>query len=165
MAGYDNFSMSNNARAAYASGEAPFSKLPARIRRLGRQTLEYYVKPSSYHHTSAKYNCTDFYRIEEVNAVFGLTETSDYTFESYLNEDAVRALREFENAKKGVPPWRWIVVDGDYHEEKSEAEAIAAARSGKEAYRRYLERPKKGFSRWHTQHLDANGALLDEEVK
>lgn len=80
MAGYKNFSMSNNAVNAYADGEKPFSKwtkadilelikdqddsefdfelvkkLPADF--LKRKCLH----RSSWHHTSSHYNRTDFY--------------------------------------------------------------------------------------------------------
>ena len=65
MAGYDGWSMSNNARDAYAYGEMPASRVAsatglttAEVRRL--------CNPTSWHHTSSKFNRTDFYTLDEV---------------------------------------------------------------------------------------------------
>ena len=65
MAGYDGWSMSNNARDAYASGEMPASKIAATT---GLTTAEVrdLSSPSSWHHTSKKFNMTDFYTLDEV---------------------------------------------------------------------------------------------------
>lgn len=160
MAGYDHYSMSHNARAAYAAGEVPFSKLPAKIRRLGRDKLSRYVRPSSWHHTSCKYNRTDFWRLAEVLATFGLSETDEYPFADYRDEDAVVALTEAENRRKGIPMWEYICVDGNYHQTRDEATAIAYAKAGGEAYRRYLDKR----NRWHIQHYTSAGVLLAEEL-
>lgn len=78
MAGYDNFSMSNNARAAYADGEKPLSKWTkteildaigdkseiAKKLTLDELRCELLMR-SSWHHTGKMYNCTDFYEIDE----------------------------------------------------------------------------------------------------
>lgn len=81
MAGYDNFSMSNNARDAYRSGEMPMSKWTKQdILRAAKQTCPAEIFPliqkvsasvlrdrllshSSWHHTSSHYNQTDFYSV------------------------------------------------------------------------------------------------------
>lgn len=78
--GYDGYSMSNNARAAYAEGEHPLSKwskkeiLDAVIEinpdidcsRLTLETLkDRFLTQSSWHHTSMFYNATGFYSIDE----------------------------------------------------------------------------------------------------
>lgn len=78
MAGYDGFSMSNNARAAYADGEKPLSKwTKSEILDAIGEKLEIAKKltvselrnelltRSSWHHTGKMYNCTDFYAIDE----------------------------------------------------------------------------------------------------
>lgn len=78
MAGYDNYSMSNNARAAYANGERPLSRWTKEdiLRALDRETSEKLkgltvkdlrricLRRSSWHHTSSRYNRTDFYAID-----------------------------------------------------------------------------------------------------
>jgi len=69
MAGYHNYSMSNNAVTAYDSGECPISKLPdalgVSMNLIKRAIAELNIRRSSYHHTSKFYNATDFYRIED----------------------------------------------------------------------------------------------------
>lgn len=83
MAGYHNFSMSNNAVSAYQSGEMPLSKWTKTaileevqeqtddeklIAALRKSTLASLKKRllvrTSWHHTSCKYNRTDFYSVE-----------------------------------------------------------------------------------------------------
>ena len=65
MAGYDGFSMSNNARAARASGRYPASALAKIIGGGATAAGVGAVLPSrEWHHTSSQYNMTDFYDIE-----------------------------------------------------------------------------------------------------
>lgn len=85
MAGYcEDFSMSRNARAAYESGEMPWSKwtkgamleaareldqagdkMPA-LEKLTAPALRcLLLENSSWHHTSSRYNATNFYRVNE----------------------------------------------------------------------------------------------------
>ncbi len=85
MAGYcEDFSMSRNARAAYDGGEMPLSKwtkkamleaaaeldeqgekLPA-LKKLTTATLRrLLLENSSWHHTSSRFNTTQFYRVNE----------------------------------------------------------------------------------------------------
>lgn len=91
MAGYDGYSMSNNAVAAYEAGEAPWSKArvivagwivvkPKIMARIGAASKKEIMEllsvgkkrkvffRSSWHHTSKKYNCTDFFNPAEVYA-------------------------------------------------------------------------------------------------
>lgn len=83
MAGYDGYRMSNNALAAYSDGERPRSKwtkseiialcvrdgiAAEKVASLKKMPAEE-VKSrclyrSSWHHTSAKYNRTDFYAVD-----------------------------------------------------------------------------------------------------
>ena len=88
MSGYDGYSMSNNARNAYAQGELPASKMAAEARRRGftgctTADIRTAWTRSSYHHTSKKYNSTDFY------------DTADFDDEEY-----VEALREAIRERK-----------------------------------------------------------------
>lgn len=88
MAGYRNFSMSNNAVSAYESGERPFSKWTKKdileeisqmtaeeelslncdfeqLKKVPAQPLkELCLSYSSWHHTSSHFNKTDFYSID-----------------------------------------------------------------------------------------------------
>lgn len=87
QAGYDGYSMSNNARDAYDSGEMPLSKwtkseimdgieqilkdnnllkYKAELQKLPLTTLkDKFLIRTSWHHTSKTYNKTDFYSIDE----------------------------------------------------------------------------------------------------
>lgn len=82
MAGYYNYSMSNNAVSAYADGEKPLSKWTKSeiietlvsegvssekidlIKKLSAKAVKYHcLRRSSWHHTSSHYNKTDFYEV------------------------------------------------------------------------------------------------------
>ena len=106
MAGYFNYSMSNNAVDAYSQGERPLSKwtkseIISEVEKISRKTsLKFdfelfkkiplailkkeFLAKSSWHHTSSYYNETDFYSIDEC-------EIEDLT-----NEDIEKLL---ENSK------------------------------------------------------------------
>lgn len=88
--GYDGWSMSNNARDAYANGEMPISKwskteILNRVREINPKAAdllknvsvfvlkEKVLKQTSWHHTSMKYNKTAFYIVDE-DLVNSLTE-------------------------------------------------------------------------------------------
>lgn len=93
MAGYNGFSMSNNAIAAYEDGEKPLSKwtkadifeainereveLKCSIEKLKKLPVkvlkEVCLKYSSWHHTSSHYNKTDFYSLD-VGSIESLTD-------------------------------------------------------------------------------------------
>ena len=109
--------MSNNAVKAYRDGKVPFSKLPAKIRALGRENVEQFVKPCEYHHTSSKYNCTDFWETAEVLSVFGIDESEAFPFKNNLLPTAVDFLAAFSKKmeKEGwkFEPGEFDVIDGD----------------------------------------------------
>lgn len=94
MAGYCDFSMSNNAKAAYWDGLVPASK----IRGVPAELVRRFCEPKEWHHTSSRFNCTDFYDPEVVRSVFGL-QPEDYKPDPY----AVEALEEWKAAKKKAP--------------------------------------------------------------
>lgn len=95
MAGYNGFSMSNNAVAAYEDGERPLSKWTKadifeiiededreiklkcsidKLRKLPVKILkDVCLTYSSWHHTSSHYNKTDFYSLD-VKAIENLTD-------------------------------------------------------------------------------------------
>lgn len=95
MAGYDGYSMSNNARSAYAYGEKPISRwTKAEIMEAIKEIAESnelnfdfgllkkvsvkvlkseFLTKTSWHHTSKFYNCTNFYSIDE-EKVIALTD-------------------------------------------------------------------------------------------
>ncbi|MCM1259271.1 MAG: hypothetical protein NC307_15705 [Roseburia sp.] len=139
MAGYYGYSMSNNAKDAYACGEMPISKwtkkaiiesieegvegeeinLQCSLEKLKKLPLailkSYYLIYSSWHHTSKFYNETDFYSLD-ISYIEGLTD-EDLERLAFYHKEELRKLRE-----KKTP-------------EEKEAEKIrkAAAKAAREA--------------------------------
>lgn len=85
MAGYNGYSMSNNAVAAYENGEKPMSKwtktdMLYELKKVNPEIVELakkltvselksrLLKWTSWHHTSSKFNQTDFYSFDEIAA-------------------------------------------------------------------------------------------------
>lgn len=69
MTGYSpDFSMSNNAIAAYAEGLVPASK----IRGVPAALVERHCRAAEWHHSSKAYNRVNFYDPDLVRAAFGL---------------------------------------------------------------------------------------------
>lgn len=91
MAGYRGYSMSNNAVSACADGEKPISNwsesdvISAIADELGvnesdiklKYPYRYYLKKTSWHHTSSKYNKTDFYSVSFDDGDIILTDTAE----------------------------------------------------------------------------------------
>ena len=76
MSGYaDDYSMSNNALYAYDAGLKPLSKITASdlknagititLKQFKELCKEGALRPSEWHHTSSRYNRTDFYDLEQ----------------------------------------------------------------------------------------------------
>lgn len=106
MAGYFNYSMSNNAVSAYNSGEKPFSKwskvdilefaqsfkdkdgfnekFETLKNMLVADLKDNFLHKSSWHHTSKHYNKTNFFAIDELK------------FESYFETDVERKEKELK---------------------------------------------------------------------
>ena len=91
MAGYNGYSMSNNAVAAYDDGLLTASK----IKEVPASLIKIYCRYKEMHHTSKMFNMTEFYEPAEVLAIFGLIESKDYK----VNVEAVEALKKFKENK------------------------------------------------------------------
>ena len=65
MAGYHNFSMSNNAVDAYHRGLLPASKAAREFGFKSTAALRSCVRSGEWHHTSKKFNATDFFDVME----------------------------------------------------------------------------------------------------
>lgn len=114
--GYDGFSMSNNARAAYENNEMPKSKwtksvileileleapgLVAKAGKLPAYVLKQYLKKrTSWHHTSKHYNKTNFYSFDVDK------------FESASPEDFDEIIAQYKRGKDEKPASeRWLVA-------------------------------------------------------
>ena len=64
MAGYFEFSKSNNAIAAEEDGRYPATQLAKRLG-VTTQAIKATLEPCEWHHTSKMYNKTDYYDMEE----------------------------------------------------------------------------------------------------
>lgn len=64
MAGYFEFSKSNNAVVAEHSGLFPASKI-AKLLKVSSQAVKTLLFPQEWHHTSKYYNVTDYYSLDE----------------------------------------------------------------------------------------------------
>ena len=134
MAGYDNYSMSNNAVAAYQTGEKPKSKWNKKdiindlreqsedltvdiksLEKLPISTLrEIALVKSSWHHTSSHFNRTDFYmvdasRIEEEDLKIEIKEQTEKRVKShYLEWSGTR------NHPKATDHEEWGTIKGNW---------------------------------------------------
>ncbi|MGL4362200.1 MAG: hypothetical protein ACRCSG_02840 [Cellulosilyticaceae bacterium] len=117
MAGYNGYSMSNNAVDAYATGEKPNSKWTKTdlleayenecvdlgievldLKKLTVSNLRFLLlRCSSWHHTSSRFNKTNFYSIS-TNAVETLTQA---TITEMIEQN--KANRLTAKAKKDIP--------------------------------------------------------------
>ena len=96
MAGYSwESGMSNSAVDCYNEGLMPAGK----IGKVPASLIKEYCEYREWHHTSSHFNMTEFYDREEVLATFGLIESEEYE----VNPEAVKALKEFNEQKKGKP--------------------------------------------------------------
>ena len=119
-AGYDGYSMSNNARAAYENDEKPLSKwskedilyCASRINKckamlLKKVSLEdlrnHLLTRTSWHHTSSYYNQTDFYSFDE--------EAYENVHESDINRWVEAHKNDVASRKKETPRIRKGRID------------------------------------------------------
>lgn len=97
MAGYNGYSMSNNAVAAYEAGLLPASK----IKQVPANLIEQFVRYEEWHHSSKAYNRVKFYNRATVLAVFGLQEAVDGDGDPiHANPAAVAALAAWKASRK-----------------------------------------------------------------
>jgi hypothetical protein len=74
MAGYDNYSKSNNAVAAERDGKMTASKLAKQLR-CSTSAIKALLKPCEWHHASSWFNCTDYY--DESDLLLAATDIVD----------------------------------------------------------------------------------------
>jgi hypothetical protein len=132
MAGYYNFSMSNNAIQAYSEGEKPYTKwtksdilqalkveikesiieLKADIKTIEKISLEnlktYCLRRSSWHHTSNRFNKTDFYTCD-FSSLEALTESEIITI---IARQKIKAVKEITEPKKIMKKCRFLTWEG-----------------------------------------------------
>lgn len=123
MAGYCNYSMSNNAVDAYASGEMPLSKWTktAILDRCGEKAAQ--LSPLTvaelrdllliscgWHHTSNHFNRTPFYTIDED----ALNEVSDATISGIISARKPKERKPAAPIKTVTAEITYTVWEGHY---------------------------------------------------
>lgn len=147
MAGYDNYSMSNNAVEAYQTGEKPKSKWTKKeiieelrdqsedlkvdintLEKLPVSTLrEIALVQSSWHHTSSHFNRTDFYMVDALRI-----EEEDLKIEKKeITEKRVRAhyleWSGTRNHPKATDHEEWGTIKGNwFYTDRGTKKSIAA---------------------------------------
>lgn len=108
--GYDGHSMSNRARRAYESGEKPLSRWTKKelldelenqaedsgvqfnrkeLQKISATTLkDEFLTKTSWHHTSSRYNRTDFYSVDQDK------------IDRFKDPDAIKELKETDDWRK-----------------------------------------------------------------
>lgn len=153
MSGYYNYSISNNAVAAYESGEKPSSKWTKKailneiieicddaekidiIKKLNVNELkEHFLIPSSWHHTSKFYNKTYFYVLD---TDFLNTVEIDFLLNVIAKRKRIKRTKEEIQKEK---------------EEKEKRAALRKEKAEKEKLFKYQKKYKtlKGFLRSNT---------------
>lgn len=118
MAGYQqDFSMSNNAVAAYNYGLLPASK----IKGIPAALIDKHCRYEEWHHSSKAFNRVKFYDEAYVRATFGLIAHEDHDPDA----DAIAALAAHKEARKDAPTvWtnctaEWIEWSGSLRRPKA----------------------------------------------
>lgn len=120
MAGYFEFSKSNNAVSAEEDGRFPASQLAKRLG-VTTQAIKAVLEPCEWHHTSKLYNKTDYYdseeaieRLDELKS-FKPVKRSEIVFENCTVQfvewsGTLRRPKATEHSLKGVT----VVRKGDF---------------------------------------------------
>lgn len=124
MAGYDGYTMSNNARSAYADGEKPLSKWTKTeiLAQLSEETAER-LKPltveelreellirTSWHHTGKMFNKIDFYAVDEETA----NEMTAEQVAAIISQRKPRKKKSADQPKDRRARVRFTVWEGNY---------------------------------------------------
>lgn len=89
MAGYSDYSKSNNAVDAEISGKYPISILAKKLH-IKTDAIRAIMQPDEWHHTSCHYNRTNYYDGEYMIALASGDDLLDYDYDSL--EDAAELL-------------------------------------------------------------------------
>lgn len=151
--GYDGYSMSNNARAAYESGEKPLSNWTKTdiidaiqdinpdidCSRLNTTTLKNeFLTQSSWHHTSKFYNKTDFYSIN-TEYVKGLTQSEVDAIKNVTEPKKVRNASVDASVDDAYSKIQTIVEAGLAKNEDSAVKKLLRGDSIDSAYREAVD--------------------------
>ncbi len=164
--GYDGYSMSNNARAAYESGEKPLSNWTKTdiidaiqdinpdidCSRLNAATLKKeFLTQTSWHHTSKFYNRTNFYSID-TEYVEGLTQSEVDAIKNVTEPKKVRNTSVDASVDDAYSKIQTIVEAGFAKNEDSVVKKLLRGDSLDAAYREAVdtirERDAKKVDAW-----------------
>jgi len=114
MAGYDGFSKSNNARSAEQMDRYPATILAKKLTcRPG--AIKALMQPTEWHHTSSRYNTTDYYDGSLLLEIANERESADE--EDQEVTDLLVKLRAWRPAKQEARQWigcyiEWLEWEG-----------------------------------------------------
>lgn len=138
--GYIDWSMSCRAAAAYANGLAPLSKIGSSVYIRAAAAV---LGPEEWHHTSKKFNRTNFYRVAAVRHLAAqLRAVGDKTGDSVLAKRAARCARSEKLCRPSISTvlhyLNWARRYPDNSERAREFRRLAASELA--AVRRYRGR-------------------------
>lgn len=160
--GYDGRSMSKNARLAYVNGEQPLSKWNKAsiidaiaeinsdidVSKLNLDILKkLFLKRAGWHHTSAQYNVTDFYTVDE-EYVKGVTqEAVDKIAERQEKKSTTKRDKSLDDViDEAYFKVQTIVKAGLLSTESGAVRRLLTGKGFDEAYRKAIETIKKNDS-------------------
>lgn len=159
MAGYCGYSMSNNAIDAYNRGLCPASK----IKEIPAKLVRKFATPDEWHHTSGRYNRTDFFNPTEVYAIFGLEAHEDFD----QDPKAIAALAAWRSAQKNASSIvyencdvRWIEWSGSRNFRKSQAMSLSGCRVEVKGHTATITHPTFGTFK---KRLETHGFSLEKK--
>ncbi len=132
MAGYESYSQSNNAISAKDNGRFPASILAKRI---GVKTgaIKALMMSCEWHHTSSRFNTTDFYNEEDALEILGRLKEWKDSREVEISENCQITYKEWSGSRKH-PTCREITIEAQI-EKKGEWYKIYPV-SGAKAFRK-----------------------------
>ena len=171
MAGYNGFSMSNNAVDAYNNGEKPLSKWTKAdileaisdyaeendlkinmdlLKKVSAKVIKsIFLSKSSWHHTSLMYNRTDFYSLDESEVV----ELTDDKINSLIE----KSKQKEEKIEEAVETWEceYLVWNGSRKHPKATEECAIGEIKGNWFY----------LSNGSKKSINANGFKMIRKIE
>lgn len=119
MAGYNNYSKSNNAIEAEASDRYPLGKasriLASKLGWSIAKATSFLKKMGTveYHHTSYKYNCTDYYDVSNEALSDLKDEIEDFIYKPTPKEPAITWFKCYNIDNPDPRKWDWKLTNRD----------------------------------------------------
>lgn len=119
MAGYNGYAKSNNAILAENSGRYPLGKASRVLAKKLNWSLEKskaFLKKMGtveYHHTSCKYNCTDYYDVSDEALSDLKEEIDDFIYKPKPKEPSITWFKCYNIDNPDPRKWDWKITNRD----------------------------------------------------